>query len=112
MAYPGYVRLVLRGNDGPARTRAACRRFAVLCREESASRGLIVAESSRATAQELDEGFELATAALSRGFKLAIVAHGPACRRICSTAASMAARRRATARIFTSEHEAAAWLMS
>jgi hypothetical protein len=111
-AQPGYVRLVLPSDGGPARVRAVCRKFASLCQEESASRGLIVAESSQSLGDELDEGFDLATSAMCHGFKLAVVTRGAACRNISKTATSIAARRRATARIFSSEHAAAAWLMS
>ena len=112
MAYPGYVRLVLRRNDAPAHARAACRRFALLCREECTNRGLIVAECDASTEEGLDQSFELATACLADGFKLAVVARGRAYYRICVKARSIAARRRTTARIFPSEHEAAAWLMA
>lgn len=109
---PGYVRLVMRWDGAPARARAACRQFASLCREEGASRGLIVAESSDGMAAGFEDGLEAATAALRRGFKLAVVARGPAAGSISRTAAAIAARRRVTAKVFSSEHQAAGWLMS
>ena len=111
-AHPGYVRLVLRWDDGAARARIACRRFASLCRDEDASRGLIVAESFPATDADFEKAFETAAAAVRPGFKLAVVARGTASRRIAKSAASIAARRRATTRLFSSEHHAAGWLMS
>ena len=111
VAQPGYVRLVLSADDGPGHLRAACRKFASLCREEHASRGLIVAESSHVTSAEVADGFEAATAAVGRGFKLAVVVRGSTSARISQTVASIAARRRAVAKTFTSEHQAAGWVM-
>lgn len=111
-AHPGYIRLVLHWDGGPAHARAACRRFASLCRAENASRGLIVAESSGAATAALEDAFEAATAGLGRGFKLAVVARGSAAGSISKTAASIAARRKAIAKLFPSEHQAAGWLMS
>lgn len=59
-SHPGYVRLVMRWDEGPARARAACRRFASLCREEGASCGLIVAESPDGMSEGFEQGLEAA----------------------------------------------------
>lgn len=112
VAHPGYVRLVLQWDSGPAHARAACRKFASLCREENASRGLIVAESSGALIAVLEDALEAATGGMGRRFKLAVVARGSAAGIISKTAASIAARRKAIAKVFSSEHQAAGWLMS
>lgn len=109
-AHPGYVRLVLPPED--AQARSACRQFSELCGEESANRGLIVAQSSSSNPGELEHQIALATGAVCAGFRLAVVAQGKHASRISRIATATAARRRARARIFSSEHQAAAWLMS
>jgi len=106
-AQPGYVRLVLDAEDTPRVARAAGRRFALLCREEDASRGLIVAGDAGS-----DVDWEDALAASRPGFRLAVVARGQGAGQIARTAASLASRRGAAARVFKSEHQAAAWLMA
>lgn len=109
-AQPGYVRLVLPRRDADAR--AACRKFARLCREESACRGLIVARSTDSSPPELENQMILATRDVSSGFKLGLVVQGAAAGTIAQIATSIARRRQAKARIFSSEHRAAGWLMS
>lgn len=99
---PGYVRLALDSHER-LRVRAACRRFAAFCREESASRGLIVA----GTAPEWDE----ALAASGAGFRLAVVARGPSSTDVAREASSAGSRRSVIVKVFRSEHQAAAWLM-
>lgn len=109
-AQPGYVRLVLPPRDPQAR--AACREFSNLCREESASRGLIVARFSGSNPLELETQMTLATREVSPGFRLGLVVQGSAATSIAHIATAIASRRKAKARIFPSEHRAAAWLMS
>lgn len=109
-AHPGYVRLVLLPQR--AQARSACRRFSELCREESTKRGLILARSSNSDPVELKDQISLATLAVSQGFKLAVVAQGTDAAYISRLATSSASRRSARAKVFSSEHQAAAWLMS
>lgn len=109
-AQPGYVRLVLSEHD-PRNVPAACLRFAQLCREESATRGMIVAISP-AEGGGLQEDLDAAVACAGAGFRLAVVARGAGCTAIARSAAAAAARRRAAAKTFKSEHQAAAWLMA
>lgn len=109
-AHPGYVRLVLPARD--AQARAACREFSYLCREESASRGLIVARYSDSGPRELEAQIALATREVSPGFRLGLVVQGSAAASIAQIAALIANRRKAKARAFPSEHRAAAWLMT
>jgi hypothetical protein len=54
----------------------------------------------------------LATRDVSSGFKLGLVVQGAAAGTIAQIATSIARRRQAKARIFSSEHRAAGWLMS
>jgi hypothetical protein len=109
-AQPGYVRLVLPVHA--AHARSACRRFSSLCREEAASRGLILAPSSDWTREELEKHIGLATREMTLGFRLAVVVQGSAAASVSEIATSVAARRKARTKIFWSEHHAAAWLMS
>lgn len=109
-AHPGYVRLVLPSEL--ARARAACRKFSRLCDEEGARGGLILAAACEADHRELEGQIALATSAVSRGFKLAVVAQGHNAALIFRIAGATAARRKAKARVFSSEHRAAAWLMA
>jgi len=53
----------------------------------------------------------LATHGVLPGFRLALVAQGADATSICRIVGVSAARRRASARLFPSEHRAAAWLM-
>lgn len=106
VAHPGYVRLILGPDDAPRDARAAGRRFAKLCREEDASRGLIVAGTAAAGVDWDD-----ALAASGAGFRLALVVRGSESAHVARAAFSAASRRSAVARLFKSEHRAAAWLM-
>jgi phosphotransferase system HPr-like phosphotransfer protein len=109
-AHPGYVRLVLPTQH--AHARAACRKFSQLCQEEDARGGLILTRSSDADPAELESQMALATRGVLPGFKLAIVAQGTDAASIRRIVGATAARRRAKAKAFPSEHRAAAWLIA
>ena len=108
-AHPGYVRLVLPGEHH--RACAACRRFAQLCSQESPRGGLILARSSDSDPAERESQIALATRGVPPGFRLALVAQGSDATRLRRIVGAIAARCRASAMIFPSEHRAAAWLL-
>ena len=108
-AQPGYVRLALATGDAGAL--AACRKFSKLCAEESANRALVIAQSSGSNRLEIENQIRVATGGLLRGFKLAVVAQGSDATSVARIAEATAIRQNGKAKVFHSEHQAAAWLL-
>jgi hypothetical protein len=112
VAQPGYVQLVIGSDAGTRGAKSACRQFAQVCREESATRALILLAAPGPAAEQLGDQLPLAMEAFSAGFRLAVVARRPVSKAVAATLANRGAGRGAIAKAFPSEHRAAVWLMN
>jgi len=105
---PGFVRMILADAAQSAQNVTACREFVRVCVTEGATRAMI-ANRVDGDAAGLREALGILTGSTPRRLKLAIVARGTA---QAASERVLARQRSLNARVFRSEHEAAAWLLS
>lgn len=101
--------MTLAGEAGSAQTITACREFVRVCASEGTTRAMIAnAIDGDAARLRLREALGVLAGSTRPQLKLAIVARGPAeaaSERVLDQHPSL------NARVFRSEHEAAAWLL-
>lgn len=107
---PGFVRMTLADAAESAQNITACREFVRVCVTEGATRAMIANRADGDAARlRLREALGVLTGAMPRPLKLAIVARGTA---QAASEKVLDRHRSLNARVFPSEHEAAAWLLS
>jgi hypothetical protein len=112
VAQPGYVQLVIGAEAGLRGAKAACRQLAKICREECVNGALVLFLAAGPAVAQLQDHLPLAMQALSPGFRLAVVSSCPAAAPLAAALADKGTACGAVAKVFPSEHRAAAWLMS